>query len=308
MNKYLTFLFALLIFSCKDDEIVKDPVKDQSTWKKLNDFPGTPQSNGISFSVGGKGYTGLGHIDSFDREIWSFDPATDSWEQKNDFPFDLPGDVGLSTESSGYVMTYSGSLYEYQPLADAWTYRTSFPGEWRTNFTGFVINDNLYFGFGNDIEKSYKEFWKYNPAENVWSQVPDYPGIARSNAEAFVIDNKAFVGLGFNDSAPPILVDMYEYDPGANEWTQIADYPESNALCGIVFSNHSKGYIGTAENTDQHRGKVYEYDPQGRGWRLIKPFPSGSSLITLSFTINERMFVVGGWFEEHSTQVYEYIP
>jgi N-acetylneuraminic acid mutarotase len=316
MKKHaLIILLAITAFTCSKDE---DPSSSLGSWKQLNDFPGEGRNDGISFSLLGKGYWGLGGntSNSFLRDMWAYDPATDSWTQKNDFPFDLPGVAAATANDKGYVMTYSGSLYEYSPVTDAWKYLSSFPEGNRPGIAGFGLGGNLYFGTGNgvvmDANNQYpplKDFWKYDLSQNTWIRIADFPGVGRTAAVSFVIGEKAYVGIGYNGvGAPPFYKDMWSYDATSAAWTQIADFPEPNATVGIVFSNATKGYIGVNENNETHRGIMYEYNPAGYAWRKIQMFPSGSSLETQSFFLNNRSFVVGGWWSEISSQVWEFVP
>jgi N-acetylneuraminic acid mutarotase len=316
MKKNVLLLFlAITAFTCSKDE---DPSSSLGSWIQLNSFPGEGRNDGISFSLLGKGYWGLGGntSNSFLRDMWAYDPATDSWTQKNDFPFDLPGVAAAATNEKGYVMTYFGSLYEYSPVTDTWKYLISFPGGYRPGITGFVLGGNVYFGTGNNVVidaddqfTTFNDFWKYDVSQNKWIPIADLPGVPRTGAVSFVIGDNAYVGIGFNGiGAPPFFKDMWSYNATTNAWTQIADFPEPNATVGIVFSNTTKGYIGVNENNETHRGVMYEYNSASNAWRKIQMFPSGSCLETQSFFLNNRNFVVGGWWSEISEQVWEFRP
>jgi N-acetylneuraminic acid mutarotase len=311
----LLMLLAVSAIACSKDE---DPAASLGSWVQQNDFPGEGRTSALSFSVQGKGYWVLGGntTNSFLREIWAYDPATDSWTQKNDFPFDVPGVAAAASNEKGYVMSYSGSLYEYSPVADTWKFLSLFPGGNRPGMAAFALGGNLYFGTGNGVifdannqPPVFKDFWKYDVSQNKWTAITDFPGVARTEAVSFVIGEKGYVGLGFNGvGAPPIYKDVWSYDATSASWTQVADFPQSDSWYGIVFSNATRGYIGVHENNETHRGIVYEYNPGSNAWRKVQMFPSGSSLETQSFFLNNRNFVVGGWWSESSKQVWEFLP
>lgn len=315
MNKYLIILLTFcLLASCVEEK--EDVVKpsDLGTWKKLGEFPGEGRSNAISFSLSGKGYfgTGTNNETPFLGDIWAYDPATDTWTQKSDIPM-YPTEIALSIGDKAYVLTYSGGLYEYSPGPDSWRYLSQFPAPQRTGVTGFVLNGKAYFGTGVKVDGNtitpQKDFWRYDPADNSWIRIKDFPGAARVDAIAFVIGDRAYVGLGFDgEAAPPIYTDMWSYNATTDSWSQIAEFPEANSLVGITFSNNTNAYVGVPENNDQHIGEMYEYSPATDAWRKVNSFPSGSSLQTHSFTIGERMFVVGGWYTDYSREVWEFIP
>jgi len=69
-----------------------NPVTD--SWREMEPFPGKKRVNAIAEVVAGKAYVGLGfdldygfyRDEAFLKDFWSFDPASNSWTQKADFP------------------------------------------------------------------------------------------------------------------------------------------------------------------------------------------------------------------------------
>ncbi len=56
-------------------------------WTRINNSPLGSRATGTSFSWNGKVYFGMGHNGSTDfKDIWSFDPLTDTWTAMPDFP------------------------------------------------------------------------------------------------------------------------------------------------------------------------------------------------------------------------------
>ena len=268
----------------------------------------------LAFSISGKGYWGLGANQSgYLRDLWMYDPQADSWVQKKDFPFDLPVEASATIGTSVYIVTYSGSVYEYNPSFDEWKPRSNFPPGNRPGLTGFSLEGKAYFGTGNNVDPNnlnvYNDFWQYDPLVNEWTRIADFPGTARTEAVSFVVGNIAYVGLGFNAvAAPPIYKDIYRYNPSSNQWTQIADFPETDALVGIYFTNSTSAFIGVPQNSQTHLGQMYQYQPWSNSWKKLKVFPDGNSLYTASFLIDDRIFVLGGWWSEYSNNVWEYLP
>ncbi len=303
MKKNIVFLLlALILTNCSDNE---PEVKSTGTWKQFNDFPTQGRNASVTFSLLGKGYWGFGSNTSasFLREIWSYEPTTDSWTQKNDFPFDLPAEAAVTANGKGYVITYSGSLYQYTPGTDTWEYSTSCPVP-GVNIVAFALGSDIFILKGGS-----KDFWKYSLSQEQWTQQKDFPGEGRLDAVSFVVGDKGYIGLGFSGpGAPPIHKDLYRYDAVVNDWEQIADFPTNKAIVGMVFSNNTNAYIGIPINDATHKGQVFEYNVSSNSWREMQEFPSSNSLETRSFFINDRMFVVGGWWSEISSQVWEFIP
>ena len=310
---YFLLVAILSLGACSGDEdLAKGP--SLGSWQSLNDLPTTGRSNAIAFSVSGKGYWGMGlGMTSYFRDIWNYDPDSDSWIQKKDFPFDIPAEAVVTIENKAYVITYSGNLYEYNPASDNWTALAPFPMGSRPGITGFALGGKAYFGTGNNVSIDnyvvYQDFWEYDPSTNTWKQIADFPGVPRTDAISVAIDQRAYVGLGFSGiGAPPIHSDIWSFDPQAGNWNKVRDFPQTGSLVGMVFSNNSNAYIGLPENDDLHHGKIYEYSPTSNSWRNVKTFPSGNSLQTSSFAIDNRTYVIGGWWSEYSQQVWEFVP
>jgi N-acetylneuraminic acid mutarotase len=301
------FAVALTFIACS-----KHDVKPKVSWQQLKDFPGEGRGSAIAFSLSGKGYWGMGENLTGDlKDFWMYDPANDSWEQKKDFPFDLPVEVAVTIDTKAYVVTYSGAVYEYDATLDSWTYRTNFPAGSRPQLAGFALNGKAYFGTGNNTDVDnfhvYNDFWQYDPVLNEWKAIADFPGVARTGAISFTIGSAGYIGLGSNgEGSPPIYTDIWRYDPTADNWTEIAQFPDSTSLVGIVFSNKSAAFVGVTKNTQAHPVQMHEYLPASNSWTTVETFPDIHSLDTSSFVINEKMYVIGGWLSEYSNKVWEF--
>ena len=136
-----------------------DPVADR--WTQKSSFPGLKRQGAAGFAVDGKGYVVSGdHFanghGNWGNKVWQYDPAADSWAQKNDFPgAGRWGAVGANGTIAG-------------------------------NDFGFIAggdNDNVAF---NDI-------WEYNPRTDNWGQLPNILGGARTNAAGFVLGRSLFI-------------------------------------------------------------------------------------------------------------------
>lgn len=307
MTKYILFLVCFSFLACSDDE---DDLR-RGTWKQLNDFPFEGQAYGLSFSLLGKSYMVSGRIEAHYKDVWCYDPLADLWTRKNDYPYFFNVESVATTHNKAYVLDYTGRLYEYNPVPDSWKYLSTFPTGNRLGITGFSLGGHVYFGTGYGVTPGagyYNDFWKYDVSQNEWTQLDNFPGAGRSDAFSFVIEDHAYVGLGSSEGAPPIYPDVYSYNAKTGQWKQIADFPEINLLMGISFSSDSKGYIGLSEG---NHAEMYEYDPVANSWRELTKFPSEFSFLTNSFTVNNRMFVFGGWAGSsgsYGQHMWEFLP
>jgi len=205
-------------------------------WSQKTSLPTTPARGlAVGFSIGTKGYVGLGaeQVDdygfSYYKDFWEWDQATNVWTKKADFPGNTQIDaVGFSIGNKGYIgmgwdgFDYSGNL----PLSD---------------------------------------FWEWDQATNVWTRKADFEGTMRSAAVGFSIGNKGYIGTGWGGfdyySSSPPLRDFWEWDQATNVWTKKADF-EGNARSGAVgFSIGDKGYIGMGGDGNSNLKDFWEYDP-----------------------------------------------
>lgn len=209
---------------------------------------------GIAMTINGKAYVGFGRSRNspccdFHKQIWEYDPNTNTWTRKSDFPGPGRwGPFGIGVNGKGYMgmgtVDNGAAIYdwwEYDPATDTWTQKTGIPSTGYHYFsTGFVINNKIYtgttaYGMGRD-------WFEYDPATNNWARKADFPGTISFAASGFAIGTKGYVAGGGSE--------CWEYDPSANSWTEVAffDY----RLGGAAFTLNNKGYyIGGVFKNDQ---------------------------------------------------------
>jgi N-acetylneuraminic acid mutarotase len=184
-----------------------------NSWTQKASLPGTfGRGLATGFSIGTKGYIGLGGKDLFTgvglpkyyQDFWEWDQATNVWTKKADFGgIARNGAVGFSIGNKGYIGTGCGE--------------------------------------GNSL---LKDFWEWDQATNVWTKKADFGGIARSGAVGFSIGNKGFIGTG-NDDGNNLFKDLWEWDQATNVWMKKADFGGMARNTAVGFSIGNKGYIGT---------------------------------------------------------------
>ena len=254
----------------KKDFWVYDP--SSNVWMQKADFAGGDRESAVGFSIGNKGYVGTGRryngnmLNYNDcQDFWEYDPATDKWTQKADFPGGVRfGAVGFSIGNKGYIGTGNdggaigerekNDFWEYDPATDKWTKKADFPGGNRIGAVGFSIGNKGYIGTGviwnkNDLRNDYKQdFWEYDPATNSWTKKADFAGEARAHAVGFSIGNRGYIGAGSGESGFTGEKNIWEYDPASNKWTKKADMTVGRTSA-VSFSIGNKGYIGTGAGT-----------------------------------------------------------
>jgi N-acetylneuraminic acid mutarotase len=257
-------------------------------WTRKQSFPTDARANAVSFSINGKIYVGLGtNYNRADKvqtytDFFEYDPATDKWTAKADFPTvgrDQP--VFFTIANKGYVGTgntnplsaasVKSDFWEYDPATNKWSAKADFPSTSRCRAFGFAIGNKGYLGGGEDLNVSkLSDFYEYDPATNSWNQKsPISVAIARSRGFAF--NGAGYVVGGLFGTANIISNTVYKYNPTANEWTkisEIATYDDTykGRLYPVATVTKTKAYIGMGAhgNSDFMRSQkdFYEYLPK----------------------------------------------
>jgi N-acetylneuraminic acid mutarotase len=181
----------------------------------------------VGFSIGTKGYIGLGKkddgsSDTYYKDLWEWDQATNVWTKKADFEGTIGyGAVGFSIGSKGYIgtgggATYSTEFWEWDQTTDVWTKKADFGGNARDYAVGFSIGNKGYIGTGYDgsqVSYVYNDIWEWDQATDTWTRKADFAGGARNSAVGVSIGNKVYIGTGMGGSINYAYQDFWEYDP-----------------------------------------------------------------------------------------------
>ncbi|MDQ3047334.1 MAG: hypothetical protein M3R27_07280 [Bacteroidota bacterium] len=290
--------------------------KAQGVWTAKANYPDV-SSRSVAFSIGNKGYIGLGYQDSTNF-FWEFDPSLNTWTRISDFPGSarVRGSA-FSIGTKGYVTTgsnlggpgFCNDLWEYDQLTDVWTQKADPPFNPRTYATGFAIGNKGYIGTGDTTDSGsgavdyVRDFWEYDPASDSWIQIPDFPGVGKAPAVGFSIGNKGYFGTGNQEISDMASSDFWEYDPASQEWTPKADLPTPK--CGATgFSVLGKGYIGTGVTTSAYTNDFYEYDPGNDLWTRVADLTGPTRKHAVAFTIGSKGYAGTGNYDDF----YEFDP
>ncbi len=252
-----------------------EPVAD--AWTQKADFPGFEREEAISFSIGSKGYLGMGQTfvvlpnSSFTTtysDFYEYDPATDSWSQKDS----LPGPsrayaVGTAINSKGYVglggnddqsLSYT-DFYEYDPITDQWTQKTSMGAVGRAD-AGVVTSGNNIYILGGINFPSFAGNGSsriYNVLTDTWSNGPNFNGGIIIAPIVQYVNGRVFAGTGYNSNFLP-RTDWWEF-------TALTTSLESlEQLTMTVYPNPFSSEIKI--NLEKHQGdfQIEILDIQGK--------------------------------------------
>jgi N-acetylneuraminic acid mutarotase len=291
----------------------------QDTWIRKADFGGVAREGATGFSIGSKGYIGLGaeYPISY-KDFWEYDPDANTWTQKADFG----GDgrlyaVGFTIAGKGYVgtgqsgafpnYTYYKDFWEYDPNSNTWTRKSDFGGTARYGAVGFSIDSKGYLGTGTDdsiINK--KDFWEFDPIQNIWTQKADFAGGERKWATGLTIGAKGYVGTGGDIIT---YKDFWEYNPATDTWVQKADFGGSARIVPASFSIGNKGYIGTGENENTTTLKdFWQFDPTTNTWSQKVDFGGTGRDQAAGFSIGSKGYIGTGVGSSYKKDFWQYTP
>ncbi|HNK99305.1 MAG TPA: hypothetical protein PKO19_14425, partial [Chitinophagales bacterium] len=136
--------------------------KAELVWTEKANFGGEARHRAVGFAVGERGYMGLGHynsiVDILFEDIWEYDPSTNTWAQKADFPGGkMLQCVAFTIGQTAYVGTGRDPMfvehdefYAYNPKTNTWTEVAAFEGSNRHGAVAFAINGKGYVVTGSD--------------------------------------------------------------------------------------------------------------------------------------------------------------
>ena len=306
-NLFKKYLTAVILISCL--MIVHKTSFAQAVWTQRLSPSAIERSGAVGFSIGTKGYfcTGRNLVNNsyvYYKDLWEFDPATNTWEQKANFPGSARAYAfGFSIDTKGYIgaggLTYDSSpiykdFYEYNSGTNQWTKKADFAGGTRKYAISFAVGGKGYAGGGTDTSQApyHTDFWEYNPGNNQWTKKADVAGGKRSASASFAIGNKGYVGTGYDSTV--VLDDFWEYDPSADQWNQKASFGGTGRNLASAFATATKGYIGHGNDPGGYFNDFWEYDPSGDSWVKVADFGGPPRNSACAFGIGNNGYVVTG--------------
>jgi len=302
MKKIYTFLFAYCLLPTAY-------CFSQGTWTQKANFGGGVRDGAVGFSIGSKGYIGLGgDVNGVKNDFWEWDQTTNVWTQKANFVGTArAAAVGFSIGTKGYIGTgYDGitsggfinDFWEYDPTVNTWTQKANFPGTAREGATGFSIGNKGYIGTGYDSTNVFNnDFWEWDQVSNTWNQKANFPSTGRYGAVSFSIGNKGYIGTGWYNYST-VYNDFWEWDQATNVWTQKANLGGSARRLSVGFSIGIKGYIGTGDDGNNPNYIYYqdfwEWDQSSNTWTQKINLPDTVRRSAIGFSIGNYGYIGTG--------------
>lgn len=271
------------------------------SWNQKADFGAVGRHRAVGISIFNKGYIGLGHVNGTGVDIsykdwWEYDPASNSWTQKADFPIVDHGAIAFSIGKKGYVgggSYLNGEFYCYDPTLNTWQPIAPCP-LWAGDTQGFSVQDKGYVYMSNQIAQ-------YDPATNSWTTMAESPHVFGVWSSAFSASGSGFILSGHV---------LYEFKPSQNTWIQRASHPGQMSNGSSAFSINDKGYVtcgfvgGLSTVTDE----VWEYNPGSNSWTMVKKFPGTNRRFPVAFAINDFGYFGTGTNGINLNDFWQYDP
>lgn len=274
-------------------------------WTKKADFGGVGRHRAVGVSIGNMGYIGLGHrngsgVDISYNDWWQFDPASNSWTQKANYPLNNHGACAWATDSRAYVgggSYLNGEFYQYNPQTNSWSAIATCPispGDvqvFSVQNKGYIYSGNQFYEYNPSLNfwtikatppmsfstwsssfatsssgyvKSGMYLYEYKPSMDQWIQRANFPGLSTQGSSGFCRENKGYIICGFVGSLSVVTDEMWEYNPGNNTWNLICTFPGTSRRFPVAFSIKDKGYFGTGTNgVNFNDFWEFDYDPLG---------------------------------------------
>lgn len=311
----LTGQYQLAVTTISGSPVVWDVYLEYvSPWSRMADFPPSGRMAGSGFALDGKIYFGTGlepYLQAM-KDFWEFDPMTNEWTRKADFPSLITYATGLSVNDMGYFAmgklnsSYYRSLVRYDPVSNSWQALATNPGAASTmDSPGFAINGRLYVPAAG-------EMYEYNPETNVWTK-KSYPaelGYLGGGA-AFSINGKGYLGIGWVHGKGVDVSDFFEYDPLLDKWTRKASFPGLLRDNATSFSlPNGKGYVGMglAKPQMQYLTDMWEYDPVADTWTKTEDYPGTPRCGARALVVGSAAYIVAGYGEIYEKDMWRFGP
>ncbi|TAL58284.1 MAG: T9SS type A sorting domain-containing protein [Bacteroidetes bacterium] len=272
-------------------------VFSQSSWTQKANFPAVGRIYATGFSIGLKGYIGLGMTTGLNqlKDFWEWDQASNIWTQKADFGAGATyGAAGFSIGTKGYIGTATGAspntqdLWEWDQAANVWTKRAFHPGAGSIYCVGFSIGAKGYIGTGGYPVAN--DFWEWDQATDTWTQKTNFGGTAREGAVGFSIGAKGYIGTGYDGTA--MTNDFWEWDQPTDTWTQKANFPGAVRWFAVGFSIGAQGYLGTGSDmSDIAMKDFWQWDQATNTWKQEPSYSGGITFAGVGFSIGNYGYI-----------------
>lgn len=296
---------------------------------KLHECASMPswRASATSFVVDGAAYVFAGR-DSLGRarkDLWRYDPATDSWSSLGDTPL-APRVNATSCTHDGKVylgLGFDGNLWddsfylrdwwEYSPATNQWRRLADYPNASTDRAISFAGNGELYVGYG--FRYNYRrDMFRYTIAEDRWDSIDVHVDMHGFPTRSFggtgcTCQNRHFMGSGFYGHS----LDWWAELVDGTHWEKRATMPGKTRTLAASAATDRYLYVtgglhyGGVNTTGDVLRDIRRYDPQKDSWTFVTILPNGL-YNHCCFVIDKQIFVGLGETEDEqmNTALYRF--
>ena len=271
-------------------------------WIQKSTFGGVGRHRAVGCGNDFRGYMGLGHVNGSGIDIsykdwWEYDPASDSWTQKANYPVNNHGAVSFVVDNMPCVgggSALAGEFYKYNPQLNSWSAIAPCPFFNPGDTQGFSVNNKGYVYLSNQLAeydpvanqwnlmpqspinfgtwscsfavgasgfiKSGNKLYEFKPSQQTWLQRADFPGLSTGGSSAFSINDMGYVTCGYVGGLSVVTDQVWAYNPGINQWIAMEDFKGTSRRFPVGFAVDNKGYYGTGTN-GANFNDFWQYNP-----------------------------------------------
>ncbi len=288
-----------------DDIVLLEPrPRLTGSWSARPELPVPTQEIG-AVACAGRMYVmgGLVAPNTDTNDLWAFDPSTDLWSQRADFPgsgVDHPGAACVNGRVyliGGLVNagTPSALVHEYDPATNAWTRKADMP-RGRGAMGIAAVAGRIYAAGGLAAGAgSVTDMAVFDPVANTWQVLPSMP-TPRDHLIMEAIDGRLYAIGGRTNDFNAVVAANERFDPATNAWTTRKPMPVARAaMASGTLNGHiqvwgGEGPSGTPTSTYGHG---HDFDPRTNTWITIADQPTPRHG-TDGVTIGSHVHVAGG--------------
>ncbi len=273
-------------------------------WEPIATLPDNFNTDhSFAFSIDGVGYIVAGNTPTgFSSSFYSYNPSTDEWTRKEDFPgaargFAI-GDVWNGKAYFGFGRSTSGNrddFWEYDPATDEWTQLATCDCDARTHPAMVALNGEIYVGLGGTNNGDSNDWWVYDIESNTWEERTRFPASERHHP--FQFTDGEYVYVGFGHGGPNIYNEFYRYNTLDDTWIEVQTLPAEGRVAGTQLSYKGLGLILSGDG-DNHgvmpTGEFWMYEPLLDQWTALPPHPGSSRWAPASFILDDEVYFLNG--------------
>jgi N-acetylneuraminic acid mutarotase len=201
-------------------------------------------------------------------------------------------------------------LRRYDPASDTWTTLEPLPLA-VSDSAGAFANGVLYSIGGVDVQTGalLGAIQAYSIADQAWTVLGDSAlGTARQSHAAAALGGRIYVTGGYDGNN--IVAGVEEFDPATGAVSSLGDMPaaiEFHAMTAVPSRNRlyvAGGFDGLAGPV----ATAYEFNPEAGAWTEVASLPSLPRYGAAAFSLQDRVYLAGGFSDDASVETWEYNP